>query len=102
VVGGLPLDTATVSERALEGLPNADVLARARTTFDRLSEKLRIFGEQLATAIKEAEAELATSERRQTIEATYERLLRELQKSKIDGEEFIRLRRQIESLAKNI
>jgi ATPase subunit of ABC transporter with duplicated ATPase domains len=37
-------------------------------------------------------------ERKQSAEATYQALLRELQKSKIDGEEFIRLRRQIEEL----
>lgn len=36
--------------------------------------------------------------RRKAAEATYEKLLRELHKSKIDGEEFIRLRRQIEQL----
>ncbi len=35
-------------------------------------------------------------ERRKAIMAAYEAILRELQKSKIDGEEFIRLRRQIE------
>lgn len=103
LVGLVPLDTAIVSEKALEGLPNADVLARARTNFDRLGQKLRIVGEQFAAAIKEAEDDLAAikntwDERRQTVEATYERLLRELQKSKIDGEEFIRLRRQIEGL----
>ena len=103
LVGLVPLDTAIVSEKALEGLPTADVLARARTTFDRLGQKLRIVGEQFAAAIKEAEDDLTAikntwDERRQTVEATYERLLRELQKSKIDGEEFIRLRRQIEGL----
>ena len=103
LVGLAPLDTAIVSEKALEGLPNADVLGCARTTFIRLTQKLGIVGEQLATAIREAEDDLAAikntwDERRQTVEATYEQLLRELQKSKIDGEEFIRLRRQIEAL----
>src|SRR5208282_3233599 len=37
-------------------------------------------------------------EKRKVIEETYEKLLRELQKSKIDGAEFIRLRKQIEEL----
>src|SRR5207253_6549808 len=32
------------------------------------------------------------------VQAAYERILRELQKSRVDGEEFIRLRRQIEEL----
>ena len=36
--------------------------------------------------------------RRQQVQAEYERILRELQKSRVDGEEFIRLRRQIEEL----
>ena len=38
------------------------------------------------------------SERRKAVEETYERLLRDLQKSRIDGAEFIQLRRQIEAL----
>src|SRR5207247_225057 len=37
-------------------------------------------------------------ERQARAEVSYEAVLRELQKSKIDGEEFIRLRRQIEEL----
>jgi hypothetical protein len=55
------------------------------------------------TALRTADAELDAmrkrwEERRGAAEATYEKLLRELQKSKVDGEEFIRLRRQIEEL----
>jgi DNA repair ATPase RecN len=98
-----PIDTAIISEKALEGLPNTDVLSRATAIFDRLSAELLTISEQLAAAIKKAEAYLNSiknvwDERRKIVEATYERLLRELQKSKIDGEEFIRLRRQIEGL----
>ena len=37
-------------------------------------------------------------ERKKVVLASYETILRELQKSKVDGEEFIRLRRQIEEL----
>ena len=36
--------------------------------------------------------------RKKGVQAAYERILRELQKSRVDGEEFIRLRRQIEDL----
>ena len=36
--------------------------------------------------------------RRQQVQAEYEQILRELQKSRVDGEEFMRLRRQIEQL----
>ena len=38
------------------------------------------------------------SERKREVEATYQKILRELQKSAVDGAEFIRLRREIESL----
>jgi len=36
--------------------------------------------------------------RKEAVQAAYEKILRELQKSRVDGEEFIRLRRQIEEL----
>ena len=36
--------------------------------------------------------------RNQEVQAAYEKILRELQKSRVDGEESIRLRRQIEAL----
>jgi len=36
--------------------------------------------------------------RKKDVQAAYEKILRELQKSRVDGEEFIRLRRQIEEL----
>jgi DNA repair ATPase RecN len=99
----LPLDTAIVSDKALEGLPNAKNLARAKALLDRLSDTLQGIAEQIGAAVEAAEAELAVirgdwDQQRIAAEVTYERLLRELQKSKIDGEEFIRLRRQIEEL----
>ena len=36
--------------------------------------------------------------RKNEVQSAYEKILRELQKSRVDGEEFIRLRRQIEEL----
>ncbi len=99
----LPLDAAFVSAKALEGLPNADILVEIETILGTLSTKLKAVAGQLAKALMEADAALANtkarwSERRRAIEETYEKLLRELQKVKIDGAEFIRLRRQIEEL----
>ena len=38
------------------------------------------------------------NERKRDVEASYHKILRELQKSAVDGEEFIRLRREIERL----
>ena len=100
---GLPVDTAFVSSKALEGLPNADILSEIEGILGTLSGKLETLGEQFGKALAEADRAIAEtksrwSERKTAIEDTYEKLLRELQKSKIDGAEFIRLRQQIEDL----
>ena len=100
---GLPVDTAFVSSKALEGLPNADILSEIEGILGTLSGKLETLGEQFGRALAEADRAIAEtksrwSERKTAIEDTYEKLLRELQKSKIDGAEFIRLRQQIEDL----
>ena len=100
---GLPVDTAFVSSKALEGLPNADILSEIGAILGTLSQKLETLGEQFGKALSEADSTLTEtksrwSERKTAIEETYEKLLRELQKSKIDGAEFIRLRQQIEDL----
>jgi len=103
LVETLPIDTAFVSKKALEGLPNADVLVGIEKTLGSLSERLKAVAKEFAEALKEADDGIADSksrwdERRKSIEATYEKLLRELQKSNIDGAEFIRLRERIEEL----
>ena len=100
---GLPLDSAFVSAKALEGLPNASTLAEIEPVFKTLSAQLKTAADQLAKALAGADDVLAKikdrwGEQRKVIEETYEKLLRELQKSKIDGAEFIRLRQQIEEL----
>ena len=99
----LPIDAAFVSTKALEGLPNAVILAEIGTTLGTLSTKLKLVADQLAKALAEADSAVTGTkgrweEKRKVIEETYEKLLRELQKSKIDGAEFIRLRKQIEEL----
>jgi len=100
---GLPVDSAFVSSKAVEGLPNADVLSGIDEILRTLGGKLEALGEQFVQVLAEADQEIAETksrwiERKTAIEETYERLLRELQKSKIDGAEFIRLRQQIEDL----
>jgi len=99
----LALDAAFVSPKALEGLPNAAILAEIGKTLGTLSAKLKIVADQLAKVLAEADTSVAGTkagwdEKRKVIEETYEKLLRELQKSKIDGAEFIRLRKMIEEL----
>jgi len=99
----LPLDAAFVSAKALEGLPNATILTEIGTILETLSTKLKAVANQLAKALTEADSAVTGTkarweEKRKVIEETYEKLLRELQKSKIDGAEFIRLRKLIEEL----
>ena len=100
---GLPVDTVFVSSKALEGLPNADILSEIEKILGTLSTNLKTVGEQFGKALTEADHAIAETksrwnERKTAIEDTYETLLRELQKSKIDGAEFIKLRQQIEEL----
>ncbi len=99
----LPIDTAFVSPKALEGLPNAKLLAEAGDIFGRLNQRLTNAAVSIAQALGDAEGEFEKLRERWTkakaqTEAAFGKILRELQKSKIDGAEFIRLRRQIEEL----
>ncbi len=100
---GLPVDTAFVSSKTLEGLPNSDILSEIQGILRTLSTKLETLGEQFGKALAETDHAIAQTksrwnERKTAIEETYEKLLRELQESKIDGTEFIQLRQQIEEL----
>ena len=99
----IPIDRAFLSEGALEGLPGAEILSRANEVLERLSEDVGELKEQLEQAITRAEEGIlevrATwDERRIEVQSAYERILRELQESAVDGEEFIRLRREVEGL----
>lgn len=99
----LPIDRAFVSEKALEGLPSKEILAEIENVLSHLNRELDAIAKHLQEALGEAEQRLASVKskwevRKMEVQEAYERILRELQKSKVDGEEFIRLRRQIEEL----
>lgn len=103
LAGLLPIDTAFLSAKALEGLPNSAMLVEGAAILDRVTTQLQTIAGQIDQTLSEADADVSAlrgrwDERKQAVETTYQALLRELQKSKIDGEEFIRLRRQIEEL----
>lgn len=103
LAGLLPIDTAFLSAKALEGLPNGAMLAEGVAIIGRVTDQLQAIAAVIDNAIVAADAEVSAlrsqwDERKQAVETTYQALLRELQKSRIDGEEFIRLRRQIEEL----
>ncbi len=99
----LPIDTAFLSAKALEGLPNSALLIEGSAILDQVTMQLQAITGLIEQTLSVANADLSAlrsrwDDRKQAVEATYQALLRELQKSKIDGEEFIRLRRQIEEL----
>ena len=103
LVEALPIDMAFVSSKALEGLPNAETLGEIEKILETLSASLKAIGEQFDKALSQTDTAISEirsrwDTQRRDIEKRYEKLLRELQESKIDGEEFIRLRKQIEEL----
>jgi len=99
----LPVDRAFLSARALEELPARETLGRLNSVFERLDSELAALVQSLEAALQRSEqgvndVRILWESRKQEVQAAYEKILRELQKSRVDGEEFIRLRRQIEAL----
>ena len=99
----LPVDRAFLSAKALEELPARETLGRLNSVFERLDTDLATIAQLLEAALQRSEqgvhdVRTLWESRKQEVQAAYEKILRELQKSRVDGEEFIRLRRQIEAL----
>ena len=99
----LPIDRAFLSAKALEELPGKEILTGANDVLDRLSQDLEQAAQQIEGALKQADEGMDEihgrwNERKREVEAAYRQILRELQKSAVDGEEFMRLRREIEQL----
>jgi hypothetical protein len=71
--------------------------------FTELDRDLARIAKELEAALQHADQAVAAvrvkwEARKKEVQVAYEKILRELQKSRVDGEEFIRLRRQIEEL----
>lgn len=99
----LPIDRVFLSARALEDLPGKNILAGADGILERLSDALEPVARQLEAALKRADEGVAEvrarwDKRKREVDAAYQKILRELRESAGDGEEFIRLRREIEAL----
>jgi len=99
----LPIDRVFLSAKALEDLPGKEILARANQVFADLERDLMRIRDELERVLASAEHGIeqvrsAWDLRKQQVLATYDKILRELQKSRVDGEEFMRLRRRIEEL----
>ena len=99
----LPLDRAFLSTRSLAELPGAPILDKTNSVLTELSDTLELAAQQIESALERAKQGIDTinaewSVHKSAIDEQYEAILRELQKSAVDGEEFIRLRRSIENL----
>lgn len=99
----IPIDRAFISPKALEDLPAKEILGRLNAVFERLDADLAAAVTALQAALTRADEGVGAVQRDWTsrkaqVQAAYGKILRELQKSRVDGEEFIRLRRQIEEL----
>lgn len=99
----IPIDRTFLTAKAIEGLPGAPTLAKASAVLETLEQGIRGAIKVLEDALGSADADVEAIrtewlDRKRKAQAEYERILRELQKSRVDGEEFIRLRRRIEEL----
>ena len=99
----LPIDRIFLSSKALEDLPGKEILREADAVMEQLSRDLEGLANQMGQALERAEASIVQirrrwEQRKNEVQAAYESILRELQRTKVDGEEFIRLRREVEEL----
>lgn len=99
----LPIDRAFLSEKALEELPGKEILACADPVLEQLSLDIKESATLIDNALEQADEGMDSVKRRWSVrkgevESEYQKILRELQKSAVDGAEFIRLRQEIEAL----
>jgi DNA repair ATPase RecN len=99
----LPIDRAFLAPKALEELPGGETLSKADGILDELDKSMAKVAADVEAAINRANVGIGAvrgvwEERKRAVLSAYEKILRELQRSKVDGEEFIRLRHQIEEL----
>jgi len=99
----LPIDRTFLSEKALEEISSRDLFQSANRILDSLSKTMSGIAAQMNTALQTADKDIAAIREQwkahaDDVEAAYEKTLRDLQKSHVDGAEFIRLREQIEKL----
>lgn len=99
----LPIDRRFLSKKALEELPAKEILADADRILETLSRELEGVMRAFEAALERADSDMQRvreqfAARSASVQAAYEQKLRELQRFKIDGEEFIQLRAKIEAL----
>lgn len=98
-----PLDTASLSDDAAQKLPASAELKAAQVVLDELSKAVANALDAIEEASEVADKGLGGvradwDTRREAVEAEYKRLLRELKKQQIDGDEFRRLSERVREL----
>ena len=99
----LPVDRVFLSPRALRDLPGKEILDGANDVLASLSAELERLAGETGMALERAAAGVAAVRsrwdgRRREVEDAYERILRGLGRSAVEGGEFIRMRKDIERL----
>lgn len=99
----MEIDRVFVSDAALKDLPAKEILRKIDSTLALLENNLKKVIEEFEGHLSIAETDIMRvseewERRRGEAQAKYEKLLRELQKEAVDGEEFVRINRQIEEL----
>ncbi|MBI9047358.1 MAG: PHP domain-containing protein [Anaerolineaceae bacterium] len=100
----LPVDTSFLNPDDIKDLPAQKILSPAKQVLDKFSEDLQKIATSLEAAIETAGKGLEPikakwNEHRVRVNEDYEKILRDLQKEKIDGAEFIQLKKQIGQLS---
>ena len=99
----LPIDRTFLSERALEGLPGADLIRPADQVLAHFDERLAAIVAELDAALRDMDTQVQEvhanwTGRKDAVEEAYQSILRDLKQSAVDGQAFIQLRGDIERL----
>ena len=99
----LPVDRTFLSQRADDKLPSMDLLSDADSALERLSLDLESVRRGFDAAVEAAETSISRirstwAEREERTRDRYERTLRQLQRSGVDGGECMRIQKEIEAL----
>ena len=99
----IPIDRAFLSPRALSDLPGREILTDANQVLEHLNRDIAQIVDRLEEALRLANEGISEIRSRwnvrvREVQTAYESILRDLQALAVDGEDFIRLRREIEGL----
>jgi DNA repair ATPase RecN len=99
----LPVDASFLEDSKLRDLPNVSLLKSVRGELELLGGRLSALSAELGRTLDASEATLGEfrakwKAERERMKAAYDAVLRELQESHIDGQEFLDLKGRIEAL----